>query len=485
MVAPPQAVTAEASIEPAFPQVCDRYRSLFVIGEGGMGRVEVALERGEAGFERVVALKRLLRRGPRDPRHVEMFLREARIAALLTHPNVVHAFSSGEAEGELFLAMQYVAGEPLSRVLAAGKAEGRGLEPVLVAWVLAEACEGLHAAHELRDATGAMLRVVHRDVSPHNVMIAYDGNVKVVDFGVARFDSARSATRTGEVKGKLAYMSPEQALGEELDRRSDLFSVGVVLFECLTGQRMWGEGTELQLMRRIALERPPRLDAVVPGAPAALVDLQSRMVARDPADRPATAKDVAAQLRAFALSAGGPGSRRVVAATMTALFREDARRRRDRLAAALQEVAPSTAAALREDLEPSQSAPPAAAPRRRGWLVLVAVAIAVGLGATLLGSLPPAPAAAPPGVASPEPRGPASPEPRGVESAEPPRALPPAPAVPLPGTEPAGFTASPGFDAPAANKTRPPRPATSVARPASAAKPATLGKLPHVDPSPF
>ena len=187
----------------------------------------------------------------------------------------MHAFGFGEIDGELFLAMQYVEGEPLSRVLAAGKTPGRGLDPVLVAWVLAEACDGLHAAHELRDESGRLLRVVHRDVSPHNVMISYDGNVKVVDFGVARFDTGGRATRTGEVKGKMAYMSPEQALGEELDRRSDLFSVGAMLFECLTGRRMWGEGTDLELMRKIALERPPRLDAALPGAPPALVELQA------------------------------------------------------------------------------------------------------------------------------------------------------------------------------------------------------------------
>src|ERR1017187_7423707 len=151
----------------------DRYRSLFVIGKGGMGAVEVALERSAAGFERVVALKRLLPEQARDPRHKQMFLREARLAALLRHPNVVHAFAFGELYGELFLAMEYVEGETLSRVLSTARDGDTGrLDPALVAFVLAGVCDGLHAAHELRDVGGHPLNVVHRDVSPQNVMIA-------------------------------------------------------------------------------------------------------------------------------------------------------------------------------------------------------------------------------------------------------------------------------------------------------------------------
>jgi serine/threonine-protein kinase len=472
MVALSPAAAAEASIEPATRQVRDRYHSLFVIGEGGMGRVEAALERGEAGFERVVALKRLLPKGPRDARHVEMFLREARIATQIRHPNVVHAFAFGEVEGELFLAMQYVAGEPLSRVLAVGRGRGSGLAPASAAWVLAEACEGLHAAHELCDADGKLLRVVHRDVSPHNVMVSYDGGVKVVDFGIARFDSAGPATRTGEVKGKLAYMSPEQALGEALDRRSDIFSMGAVLFECLTGQPMWGEGTDVQLMRRIALEPPPRVDALVRGVPAALVDLQARMVARDPAARPGTARDAALQLRAFADAAGEPNPRRAVAATMTALFADDARRRRDRLALALQELSLPNAAALRTELEPAEVPTPVPEPMPpRRWIVRAAVAsIAVGVGA----------------FAAVSTRHPSTPVPkeidRSVQTAEASPAPPaPVPASPAPTTPEAVGSSL----APEASVVKPtPKSAPRLVRPASSAKP-TSPKLPNVDPSPF
>jgi serine/threonine-protein kinase len=468
MVAVSPHAAAEASLEPTARPLGDRYQSLFVIGEGGMGRVEAALQRGEAGFERVVALKRLLPKGPRDARHVQMFMREARIATLVNHPNVVRAFAFGEADGELFLAMQYVEGEPLSRILAASCAQGKGLEPVLVAWLLADACDGLHAAHELCDAEGKPLRVVHRDVSPHNVMVSYTGNVKVVDFGIARFDSGGIATRTGEVKGKLAYMSPEQALGEELDRRSDVFSMGAVLFECLTGERMWGDGTDVELMRRIALERPSRIDSIRPGVPKVLADLQAQMVARDAAARPASAHDVALQLRAFALSTGGPTSRRLLAATMTALFGEEARRRRDRLALALQQVAAPSAVALPADLEPAASVPPEAPSQSRRWLVTAIVAsLAIGLAAIAWA----------PRHATPVPLPAKADRPSG--NAETP------PAATAIDSAPAG--APPGENAAVAPPVPKPasKPATAPAKSAPTARPAPLRKLPDVDRSPF
>jgi serine/threonine-protein kinase len=383
----------------------DRYRSLFVIGRGGMGTVEVALERGPGGFERVVALKRLLPEQARDPRHKEMFLREARLAALLKHPNVVHAFAFGELYGELFLAMEYVEGETLSRVLATARDRDAGrLDPALVAHVLAGVCDGLHAAHELRDVGGYPLNVVHRDVSPQNVMLAYEGQVKILDFGVAKFETGGHETRTGEVKGKMAYMSPEQALGEKLDRRSDLFSVGALLFESLTGRRLWGTGTDMEVMRRLALEDPPRLDEAMPDAPPPLVALHARLVARDPTDRPSTAKDVADELRAYASSWPAPDTA-AVRAMMQQLFEAQALARRERLTESLQQAAPTRVESLRKTLDPGSTfdrptlleavivggserpaAPASRGTRKRGWGLVagLGMALLVGAGAVVI-----------------------------------------------------------------------------------------------------
>jgi hypothetical protein len=330
-----------------------RYRSLFEIGRGGMGTIEVALERTGSGFERIVALKRMHPESARERRETEMFLREARLAAWLVHPNVVHAFAFGEIDGELFLAMEYVEGETLSAMVRAARERSSGaLPPALVASVLADACEGLHASHELRDPqTGTPLNVIHRDVSPHNVMVSYEGHVKLLDFGVAKMDSRDPLTRTGEVKGKTGYMSPEQAMGETLDRRSDLFSVGAVLFECVSGQRMWGGGTDLEVLRRLALEDPPSLAGAAPLAPRALVDLHARLVARDVSRRPKTALAVAEELRGFVARSGVRADARAIAETMTALFANGAADRKRRLNEALdREVPAARAEVLRRSL---------------------------------------------------------------------------------------------------------------------------------------
>jgi serine/threonine-protein kinase len=487
----------------------ERYRSLFVIGRGGMGSVEVALECGGDAFtraDRVVALKTLLPEGAHDTRHKEMFLREARLAALLQHPNVVHAFAFGELYGELFLAMEYVEGEPLSRVLAEARGgDGKGLAHAVVALVLAEACDGLHAAHELRDVGGQPLGVVHRDVSPQNIMVSYDGRVKILDFGVAKFETGGHETRTGEIKGKMAYMSPEQALGEKLDRRSDLFSVGAVLFEGLTGERMWGSGTDMEVMRKLALEQPPALEAALPGAPRALVELHARLVARAPEGRPATAQDVARELRGYARTNGAPdlGAVRTV---MRRLFAAEEARRRAQLTEALERVAPGRASELRRRLTslaerdrvtsiepvlvgvppgpPSQpgmsrdaGTPLATTRSRLGLALALAGAVVVGAGVTAGAMRREAAPISPPVAAATSAAPPEPPPARPLLAAE--SATAP--------SEPTGTTKAP------VRKANPP--ATSAApspRPASGGRTRPRGesrlsnpKLPDVDPTPF
>ncbi len=485
------------------PSGFERYERLFVLGEGGMGIIEAALERGTGGFERVVALKRLLPSASKNARLREMFLREARLAALLNHPNVVHAYAAGEVDGECFLAMEYVEGEPLSRVLSTARERGAPLAPSLVAHLLADVCEGLHAAHELRDVTGSALNVVHRDVSPNNVMIAYEGHVKLLDFGVAKMElrTGSPLTKTGEIKGKLAYMSPEQAMGDAVDRRSDLFAVGAVLFEALVGSPMWGDGSEMDVMRRLALEEAPRLAGALPSVEPALAALHARLVARDPNDRPATAREVADVLHAVAGTGSTLADRNALRARMFELFEPDAGARRSRLSAALTAVAPTQVEQLRKSLSPPAPSPseahatavdadsstgaPATRAVRARWVaagVVVAAVVAVGVGIGVVSARTDvakgrdaAPGASEkaalvtPGTATPT-----------VASAEPPAASPPATnaATPSPSAS-ARAPSTPATTAPAARRAPRPTPSGSAPRPTPSGHPL------DVDPTPF
>jgi serine/threonine-protein kinase len=302
-------------------ELLGRYQPLFVIGRGGMGTIEVAAEQSGA----VVALKRM-NPGVRDRRHADMFLREARLATLLNHENVVHAFAFGEQDGELLIAMEYVEGETLASLLQVAK-----LPLDVATYVLAELCEGLHAAHELKDVSGTPLGVVHRDVSPQNVMLSYTGQVKVLDFGVAKLES-HQLTKTGEVKGKTAYMSPEQAMSDTVDRRSDLYGIGAILFELVTGQRMWKGETDLEHIRQLALGEPPKLAEAAPDAPKALHDLHAKLVAKKPADRPDSAGDVARILRRLHVR---EDARRSLERLLRDHYEREARTKKQKLEAAL------------------------------------------------------------------------------------------------------------------------------------------------------
>jgi serine/threonine-protein kinase len=478
-----------------------------------MGSIEVAIETTENGVERVVALKRMLPSAVLDKRLTEMFLREAKLASMLEHPNVVHATSFGERDGELYLVMEYIEGEPLSRVVALAHERGISLALPLVAHILAEICEGLHAAHELADEAGRPLNVVHRDVSPQNVMVAYEGQAKLLDFGVAKIEAvdADGKTKTGEVKGKTAYMSPEQAMGDLIDRRSDLYSLGAVLFEAVTGRKMWGGGTDLEVLRRMALEEPPHLEDVAPGTPDAICRLHRSLVAREPTKRPASAKEVARELRTFIASTGTHPDARVVRALMAGLFAAEIERRRALLTQALDQVAPSAAEDLRASLTalPATDVTPVPATRGLGssgaWprstrtlatagIAVVVAAIAVGLlfrgGAPATATPAASPATATKAnAASPKPDLPAQPrESASVPLPTPPAATPP-PALTAESTTPsvvprtalrlAAHTSPPSEPSAKAGARDKPRPAPTPPPPSKAAGPL------DVDPAPF
>ncbi|MEZ4288315.1 MAG: serine/threonine-protein kinase [Polyangiales bacterium] len=290
--------------ERAAPERIGRYRLCFELASGGMATVYLARADGVSGFEKLVALKRIHRHLAKEREYVDMFLDEARIASRITHANVCSVFDFGESNGEYFIAMEYLVGEPLSRVyrhVASDPNERQAkLLPLRMARLVADACEGLHAAHELRDNSGQPLNVVHRDVSPRNLFLTYDGIVQVVDFGIASATQRVHQTSTGQVKGTFPYMAPEQMTGATaIDRRVDIWALGVVLWEMLTSRRLFRRDTDVNTMYAVLSDEvkppshfrsdiPPTLDAIV-----------LRALQRDPNNRYQTAREMGQALRQF------------------------------------------------------------------------------------------------------------------------------------------------------------------------------------------
>lgn len=275
-----------------------RYALVHRLGHGGMAVVYLGRATGRAGFEKLVAVKVIHPHLAAEPEFVEMFLDEARIAARLHHPHVVEIHDLGEDRGVFFMVMEYVEGETLASVLRQLRKQGEHLPLSAVLQVVADACEGLAAAHDLTHADGRPMHLVHRDVSPHNLLVGMDGRVKVVDFGIAKATGRRSSTRTGQLRGKLAYMSPEQAGGQTIDHRTDLFALGAVLWELLTNERLFTAETESETLARVNACEVPDIRKRREGVPEGVAALVSRALARDPDRRFATAQDMLRELRA-------------------------------------------------------------------------------------------------------------------------------------------------------------------------------------------
>ncbi len=281
-----------------------RYELVARLGEGGMGEVLLARLRGESGFEKLVVIKRL-RADLELGAYVTMFLDEARLSARLAHPNVCEVFELGTEEGRHFLVMQHLEGADLTRVLEAAAALPEEARLRLATGLLVQACEGLHHAHELRDEAGQPLGVVHRDVSPSNLFVTLGGVLKVLDFGIAKARTSTARTDTGMIKGKYPYMSPEQVRGEPIDRRSDVFALGICLYEALTGKPLFHRATEALSAMAVLDDEVPRVDAVRPAVPAALADAVAQALARDRAHRPPTARALGLALSEAARPLGG------------------------------------------------------------------------------------------------------------------------------------------------------------------------------------
>jgi hypothetical protein len=277
----------DASVVRARPRI-GRYELVTPLGTGGMAQVMVARTHGPEGLGRLVALKRILPHLCAEPQMVEQFLDEARIGLRLSHPNLVTIHDFGQAGGAYYIAMELVRGVDLDRLLDRQGA----LPPAVAVGIVAQALAGLHAAHEVRGEDGAHLGLVHRDLSPHNLMVGFDGVVKILDFGVAKARLQRTVTLPGIVKGKPLYMSPEQAMSDPLDRRSDLFAVATILYEALTGRLPFDEEDEVKTMEAIC-SKPP---ADAPELPQPLWAVLSRAFEKDPDDRWRSALEMREQL---------------------------------------------------------------------------------------------------------------------------------------------------------------------------------------------
>lgn len=347
-----------------------KYEIVRPLATGGMGEVLLARLTGPGGFSRAVVVKRLLPHLAKEPAFVQMFLNEARVVSRLSHPNIAQIYELGDADGTLFIAMEFVHGRSLQQLCRALLQRGRLLSPAIAVRVAIEALQGLHHAHSLR-VDGTPSPVVHRDMSPDNILLGFNGNVRIIDFGIARAADTVSTTRTGTVKGKFAYMAPERFDGErstDADATIDVYAMGVVLYECLAGQRPFRGASDAALVGAIlnsTAQPPEELNATVPAALSALV---LRALERDPARRFQTAGEFASALEGWLRSTGATLGEAELIAVMRGLFPEDADR--------------NPATSIAADVSSERATELAAAPRARAkWPIVVGAAVvALGLG---------------------------------------------------------------------------------------------------------
>jgi len=269
-----------------------RYELLLPIAKGGMAEVWAARLHGTRGFQKVVAIKTILSGAIDDARMEEMFLVEAELASKIHHPNVVGTIDLGEHEGILYLVMEWVDGESLNVLMQKAASQGGVPLPIGVN-LIGQACQGLYAAHNLRDDQGALLGVVHRDVSPHNLLVTYSGTAKVVDFGIAKATSQASSTEAGEVKGKFAYMAPEQVRAQPVDARTDLFALGILLYQITTGKHPFRGENPAETLQNICADRGPTPpSAFLPEYPAELEAVVLKALAKNPDRRFSSANEM-------------------------------------------------------------------------------------------------------------------------------------------------------------------------------------------------
>ncbi len=258
----------------------NKYILLDLVGTGGMAEVYRCKLSGQQGFEKIIVIKKLLPAIAADKEIVESFIDEARLAALLQHENIISIYDFGEMDGSYFIAMEYLFGKNLHTLIRRGKEVGLPMGPEQPLLIAAKICEGMEYAHTLKGLDNQPLNIIHRDLSPHNVFITYDGKVKIIDFGIAKAELYDSRTKAGVVKGKITYMSPEQLAGENIDKRSDIFAIGILLYEMLSGQRMYG-GDTATVIRKCMQVDYVKLEDIRPDLPTAIYAILQKALHKD------------------------------------------------------------------------------------------------------------------------------------------------------------------------------------------------------------
>ena len=307
-----------------------RYEVLTRLSVGGMAELFLAFVAGPGGFRKFVALKRILPAFKEEDEFVAMFLDEARISAALSHANIAQVFELGEADGDFYIAMEFIEGQDLSRVHKMAVRKGTVLPVRFSAAVVRDVCQGLHYAHHFTSPAGRPLPVIHRDLSLRNIMVTYGGATRIIDFGIAKAKGGLSSTQAGMVKGSSGYMSPEQIRGEELTGESDLFATGAVLYELLTGKRVFQGPDETSTMYKVLNDTPQPPHLLNPEVPLELSAVVMRALEKDPRRRFQTGRDMARALE----HAVKPMDEEERAAWIQANFAETMQRTREMLALA-------------------------------------------------------------------------------------------------------------------------------------------------------
>lgn len=362
-----------------------RYYLLRRLAIGGMAELHLACAEGVAGFQKVVVLKHVLPHLVEDPDFVQLLLNEARLAATLDHPNIVQVTDIGEADGDYFFVMEYLHGRNAREILR--EAANRGGLPMEVALAIAiAAASGLHHAHAATDLSGAPLGLVHRDVSPANLLVSYDGAVKLTDFGIAKAVARSTETIGGAVKGKIGYMSPEQCRGEAIDQRSDLFALGVVLFELTTCERLFYADNDFAILNRVMNGRFDLPSDRIPDYPPQLEKIVVRALASDPDERYSSAEEVRSDLEAFVYDQRLRCTAATVEAWMTEAFGRPPYPRVELTdgPGASSPAVPTLVTPLEELPTVVTTRDPVEPPRRAGWIwPLAAVGAAAAIGAVM------------------------------------------------------------------------------------------------------